>query len=113
MCLGCDYLSRKRVYNEPKQGEVWIVHDSGGFKQKPVVVVSKKELVVAEIKEHSGDRGLFSYEFDWMHVGLNRKSEIRLSRLYSLSPSEFSKRLGRMKRSDLFSLIRKIKSIIE
>lgn len=104
-------ILRKRSKFSPKQGDVWIVSEDG-IKQRPVVVVSKEGRIVADIKEYITEDDLFSQEFDWFHVGLNRKSQIKLNKLYEVKSEHFYKKLGRIKKSDLYSLIKKIKAFI-
>lgn len=103
-------MSKGRRF-EPRQGDVWII-SVDGFKQEPVVVVSKKGLIVAAIKESYEEDNVFNHHFDWIFARLNRKSVIRLNRLSTIEPKNLVKRIGKLKRHDLYSLISRIKSFL-
>jgi mRNA-degrading endonuclease toxin of MazEF toxin-antitoxin module len=100
--------SRKVI---PKQGDIWIVSE-GVSKQRPVVVVGKKNpFFVASLKDTFIEDG-FSYDFDWFSAGLRRKSYIRLNKIYEVDEVQFTRKIGRLTRKDVQSMVAKIRSLI-
>ena len=94
----------------PKQGEIWIITVQN--KQVPVLVVSKRDFISAEIIYDDGQESPWIIGFDWIRARLNKKSVIKYSKLKAINRSEFIRKVGRISQEDLDRILTKIKSVV-
>lgn len=106
-------IIRKKKVESPRQGDIWMIRVDDGVRLRPVVVVSRRGYVVAEIVRHREEIvSGFHRPFDWFNAGLNEKSEIKFSRLETLDKTDFVRKTGRLKKEEIQALIQDIKNIV-